>query len=242
MMIQEPADLHTHSTFSDGKTTLDQIAAIARLTGMDAGVADHCGLGSFQLETDERFERYFEALLPLPVYRSVELDLGREIRVSLENLKRCDYLIGGIHSLGERDFFDPALAEPDIPALLDEILSDIEKNARIFSFDILAHPGLLPVKLQSRHGEILDRRWDDRLIGLALRYGFALEISSRWRVPLAPTVARAKAAGVRFALGSDAHHPEQVCRLEHSLAVAGECGLTDADLFRPARQLAEKIA
>lgn len=237
-----PADLHTHSTFSDGKTSLDQIAAIARSNGMAVGVSDHCGLGSFQLETDEQFERYFDALLPLPVYRSVELDLGREIRVSLDNLKRCDYLIGGIHSLGQQDFFDMSLNESDIPGLLDRILSTIEKKARIFSFDILAHPGLLPVNLRHRRGDILDGRWRDRLIGLALEYGFALEISSRWEVPAPATVRCAKAAGVRFALGSDAHRPEQVCRLDHSLAVARECGLTGADLFRPARQLAEKIA
>lgn len=241
-MIQAPVDLHIHSTFSDGKTTLDQIVAIARSKGMEAGVADHCGPGSFQLDTDDRFERYFAALRPLPVYRSVELDLGREIRVSLGNLKRCDYLIGGIHSLGKRDFFDPSLEDTDIPTLLDQILATIEKKARIYSFDILAHPGLLPVNLRPRHGEILDARWDQRLIGLALEYGFALEISSRWQVPSAATVASAKAAGVRFSLGSDAHHPEQVCRLDHSLAVAGRCGLNDADLFRPARQLAEKIA
>lgn len=237
-----PADLHIHSTFSDGKTTPEQIAAVARERGLEAGIADHCGPGSFQLDTDQRFERYFEAVSRYPVYRSVELDLGREIRVSPENLKRCDYLIGGVHSLDGRDFFDGALDWDDVPSLLDRMLETIDGKARIFAFDILAHPGLLPVNLRPRRGEILDGAWGDRLIGLALTHGFALEISSRWEVPPAGTIRRAKAAGVRFALGSDAHHPEQVCRLDRSLALARECGLDGADLFRPARQLAEKIA
>ncbi len=237
-----PADLHTHSTFSDGTTTLEQIAAIAGSAGMAVGVADHCGPGSFQLDSDERFRRYFEAVSRHPVYRSVELDLGREINVSRENLKRCDYLIGGVHSLGGRDFFDGAQAWTDIPGLLDGILAAIDEKARIFDFDILAHPGLLPASLRSRQSALLDSRWDQRLIGLALEHGFALEISSRWQVPSAGTIRRAAAAGVTFALGSDAHRPEQVCRLDHSLSLAAACGLTDADLFRPARQLAEKIA
>jgi histidinol phosphatase-like PHP family hydrolase len=236
------ADLHIHSTFSDGKTELPRIAAIAREAGMEIGIADHCGPGSFQLESDARFERYFDALLRYPVYRSVELDLGRGIAVSLENLQRCDYLIGGVHSLDGRDFFDSSLAWDDLENLKDGMLATIEQKARIFGFDILAHPGLLPVNLRSRSAEILDARWDERLIELALRHGFALELSSRWQVPLPSTVKRAKAAGVKFSFGSDAHHPEQVCRLDFSQALAAECGLAAADLFWPARQLAEKMA
>jgi histidinol phosphatase-like PHP family hydrolase len=236
------ADLHIHSTYSDGKTGLPEIVAIARAKAMAIGIADHCGPGTFQLETDARFERYFDALLPLPVYRSVELDLGREIRVTLENLQRCDYLIGGIHSLDGRDFFDQSLTEFDIPKLLDGMLETIDKKARIFGFDILAHPGLLPVNLRSRAATILDARWDDQLIALALRHGFALEISSRWKLPLPSTIMQAKAAGVKFSFGSDAHHPEQVCALEFSQDLARQCGLGAADLFWPARQLAEKMA
>ncbi len=236
------ADLHIHSTFSDGKTELSEIVAIAQSAGMEIGIADHCGPGSFQLDSDARFERYFDALLRHPVYHSVELDLGREITVSLENLKRCDYLIGGIHSLEGRDFFDVSPVAFDIPQLLDGMLKTIEKKARIFGFDILAHPGLLPINLRPRSAEILDARWDERLIELALRFGFALELSSRWRVPLPATVQRARAAGVRFSFGSDAHHPEQVCRLDFSQGLARQCGLGAADLFRPARQLAEKMA
>ncbi|MDI6740697.1 MAG: PHP domain-containing protein [Candidatus Edwardsbacteria bacterium] len=241
-MIQAPADLHTHSIFSDGKATLDQIVSISRSKGMNVGVANHCGPTTFQIGGDAGFERYFRALSAQPVYRSAELDLGREIRVSLDNLQRCDYLIGGVHSLGERDFFDSSLTDFDVPALLDRMLSVIEKKARIYSFDILAHPGLLPVNLRPRHGESFDTRWDERLIGLALECGFALEISSRWQLPPASTVRRARQAGVKISFGSDAHRPEQVCRLDHCLAVARECGLRDGDLFRPARQLAEKIA
>ena len=236
------ADLHIHSTFSDGKTELSQIVAIARARGMAIGIADHCGPGTFQLETDAKFQRYFEALQVYPVYRSVELDLGRKITVSRENLERCDYLIGGIHSLDGRDFFDQSLTAFDIPKLLDGMLATIDKKARIFGFDILAHPGLLPVNLRSRQAEILDAGWDERLIGLALRHGFALEISSRWKLPLPSTIRRAKTAGVTFSFGSDAHHPEQVCDLEFSQDLARQCGLAAADLFWPARQLAEKMA
>ncbi|HTY08441.1 MAG TPA: PHP domain-containing protein [Candidatus Edwardsbacteria bacterium] len=241
-MSLRPADLHIHSTFSDGKTELVDIAAIARAREMEIGIADHCGPGTFQLDSDPRFERYFAAVSQYNVYRSVELDLGREIGVSLRNLKRCDYLIGGVHSLAGRDFFDPSLAWTDVPALLDGMLAAIDEKARIFGFDILAHPGLLPVNLRSRAADLLDARWDERLIELARRRGFALEISSRWKLPLAPTIKRAKAAGVKFSFGSDAHHPEQVCRLDFSLGLAAQGGLGDGDLFRPARQLAEKMA
>jgi histidinol phosphatase-like PHP family hydrolase len=241
-MTCQLADLHTHTVFSDGKLTVAQVAAIARDQGLAVGIADHCGQGSFQISSDRRFDEYLRHLALFPVYRSAELDLGREITVSLANLKRCDYLVGGVHSIGDRDFFDPGLTVTDVGGLLDEILEVIELGARKFGFQILAHPGLLPLVLRDRQAEILDARWSGRLVALAKKYDLALEISSRWLLPEPPVLLAARKAGVRFALGSDGHHADRMCKLDHSLEMMRVCGITTDLLFQPVRQAAENMA
>ena len=233
-------DLHTHTTFSDGKMTPEEVLREAEARGCRVGIADHCGRGSFQLSDNLKFDRYLEALAPLPLLRSAELDLGNPGRVTADRLARCDYLIAGVHSLewpapGTRaDFFDPEAELPDPGRLLGLMLALIGEGAREHRFHILAHPGLLPVGLRDRGEELLGDRWESGIIGLALEHGFALEISSRWELPGRGLIRKAQRAGVRFSLGSDGHVRERMCRLDYSLAMVAECGLGPGDLLAPA--------
>ena len=94
-MLKIIADLHTHTVFSDGRLSPQEVLQIAADKGYRVGLADHCGPGNFQLDSEDRFEKYLAAIRDLPVYHAVELDLGREIPVSSGKLKRCHYLIGG---------------------------------------------------------------------------------------------------------------------------------------------------
>lgn len=231
-------DLHTHTTFSDGRLAPGEVAEIASRMGYVVGIADHCGRGDFQLEDNARFDRYLEALRGLPVYASVELDLGNPGSVTQDRLARCDYLIGGLHSLegglGRLDFFDPEADPGDPAAFADELLQEIERGAEEHRFHILAHPGLLPMGLRERADRIIDDKWEKSLIGLALEYGFALEISSRWELPGRGLIEKARRAGVRFSLGSDGHSREQMCRLDYSLGMVEACGIPASQIYRPA--------
>jgi len=233
-------DLHTHTDFSDGRLSPSQVAEVAKSRGYGVGIADHCGRGSFQIESDEQLRRYLKVLEPLPVLRSVELDLGNEGLVSDELLGRCDYLIGGVHSLkfgGLRlDFFEPEAQLPPPRQILEEMLMAIKAGGRRFNFHILAHPGLLPLALRPYQDSLLDEEWDEKLIHLAGRYGFALEISSRWRLPGPRTIEKARSRGVKFSLGSDGHDQEQICQLDYSLEMVERCRLGREDIFRPPHQ------
>jgi histidinol phosphatase-like PHP family hydrolase len=231
-MFDRIADLHTHTVFSDGKLEPGEVIAIAGQKGYLVGLADHCGPGSFQLEDEQKFDLYMEAMAGLPAYRAVELDLGRDIPVPVEKLKRCDYLIGGVHSVGKVDFFDPGVDRIDVEKLMWQALEAVEEKALKYRFDILAHPGLLPQNYRDRGFE-LSRAWRTRLVELAQKYGFALEISSRWLSADPELAAAAKLAGLKFSLGSDGHKAENMCRLDYSLELAGKLGLEDRDLFWP---------
>lgn len=232
-------DLHTHTTFSDGRLTPDEVLEVAREMGCEVGISDHCGRGAFQLEDNGRFDRYLEALGRLPVLRSAEIDLGNEGRVTPDRLARCHYLIGGVHSLnldgggGRLDFFDREADPGDPETIIKAILAAIGRGAAEHRFQILAHPGLLPMALRGRSGRLLDESWERGVIELALRHGFVLEISSRWELPGGRLIEKARRAGVRFSLGSDGHGRDRVCRLDYSLDMVRRCGIGRDGLFVP---------
>lgn len=239
-------DLHTHTTFSDGRLTPVEVLEVAREMGCEVGISDHCGQGAFQLEDNGRFDRYLDALEPLPVLRSVELDLGNRGRVTDDRLARCDYLIGGVHSInldggeGRLDFFDRKADPGDPKAVIEAMLAAIGRGAAEHRYQILAHPGLLPTALRGQAGRLLDERWEMGVIELALRHGFALEISSRWELPGGRLIEKARRAGVRFSLGSDGHGRETMCRLDYSLRMVEVCGIPDGQIFRPEAALEAK--
>ncbi|MBI4726730.1 hypothetical protein HY768_05840 [candidate division TA06 bacterium] len=231
-MLKTIADLHTHTVFSDGRLSPQEVLQIASDKGYRVGLADHCGPGNFQLDSEARFEKYFTAIQDLPAYRAVELDLGRDIPVSRQSLKRCHYLIGGVHSVGTVDFFDPKITRVDLDLLLAEMLEIIERQSQKYSFDILAHPGLLPCNFREQKDAITSG-WRMKLVALALKCTLAIEISSRWLAPDYKLAAMAKEAGLKFSLGSDGHGADKMCRLDYSLELAGKLELTDRDLFWP---------
>ena len=224
-------DLHTHTIFSDGKLAPEEVCSIAKAKGYLVGISDHCGEGSFQINSDDRFRHYLQALDGLPVFRSAELDLGTEIRISRQLLNECDYLIGGVHSIGDLNFFDSQAQVAAPQAITEQMLDLIETKAQQHRFHILAHPGLLPLKLRPEAEKILDNKWSQLLVGLALEYDFALEISSRWELPGYETMQIALEAGVRFSLGSDGHGRETVCLLDHSLAIVNKLGIAEENIF-----------
>lgn len=231
-MLKTIADLHTHTVFSDGRLSPQEVLQIASDKGYRVGLADHCGPGNFQLDSQDRFEKYLSAIQDLPVYRAVELDLGRDIPVLPEDLKRCHYLIGGVHSAGPMDFFDPHITKVDLARLLDEMLEIIGRQSQKYSYDILAHPGLLPCNFREQKNAITDG-WRIKLVELALKCNLAIELSSRWLVPDFKLAAMAKEARLKFSLGSDGHGADKMCRLDYSLELAKKLDLSDRDLFWP---------
>lgn len=224
-------DLHTHTIYSDGKLTPEEICSIAKAKGYLVGISDHCGEGSFQINNDEQFRHYLKALEGLPVFRSAELDLGTEVRISRQLLDECDYLIGGVHSIGDLNFFDSQARLPATRVILERMLDLIETKAQQHRFHILAHPGLLPSKLRPEAEKVLDNKWSQLLVGLALKYGFALEISTRWELPSYETIQTALEAGVMFSLGSDGHGRDTACRLDYSLRMVEKAGICPDRIF-----------
>jgi histidinol phosphatase-like PHP family hydrolase len=118
---------------------------------------------------------------------------------------------------------------------MDAHVAEIERFAATMPVDVLAHPTLLPLPYRALP---LEELWtearEERAVAALRRAGIAFEISNRYR-PHERFVRRAADGGVRLALGSDGHTPEQVGDVAWPLALARAVGVPDDELYDPER-------
>lgn len=243
-------DLHVHSDLSDGDLTPERVADLAAARGVEIGIADHVSSRNpARFVADlEQVEAYLTALHPLPLFRAAEfcwLDhLWHEL--PQETLARFDYRIGSNHGFLLPDdtvaspwwktLPSPWDADPD--AVMDALADGLCELVRTMPVQIVAHSTLTPPALLELEDDT-DAWWtasrEDRFVEALVGSGVALEISARYRLPHDRLLRKALEAGVRFSLGSDAHHEEQVGRLEWAVETAGRVGITARQLFVPER-------
>lgn len=244
------ADLHAHSTLSDGDLAPAEVARLAAERGVRIGIADHVSTRNLErfVSNIERLRAYFRAVEPLPVWVAGEFCwcdvMWRELPG--EMMDRFDYRIGSNHGfvLAGGDFLSPwAQALPPAwaarpEAVMDAIADNLCEMVRTMPIQIAAHSTLLPPALLRLEPDV-EAWWtearEDRYVDALADSGVALEISNRYRLPHDRLLRKAGEAGVRFSLGSDGHTRAQVARLEWSVQTAMRVGVSAGELFVPER-------
>lgn len=209
------AELHSHSTWSDGTLTIRQMAEAARARGLKVlAITDHsASLGvAGGLSVDEIKAQRQEI-------DAVQAELGDSIRL----LQGCEV---EIRADGALDFPDEALAELDIviAALHSslrqpraQVTERLIRAMRSPHVDVIAHPSgrLIP----NREGADLDM---DAVLAAAAEYGVALEINAHpARLDLEDIYARrACQMGIRLCVNTDAHSASDLDMLPFGVATA----------------------
>ncbi|MBE0410133.1 MAG: DNA polymerase/3'-5' exonuclease PolX [Anaerolineales bacterium] len=208
-------DLQTHSTWSDGKKSILEMAEAARDRGWEyLAVTDHShSLGVAGGLSEEELRSQHEEI------KAVQEKLGRSFRVlhGVEVEIRAD---------GSLDYDDEVLAEMDLVVAslhsglrqprqrVTERMLNAIRNPHV---DIIAHPTgrLIP----DREGADLDM---EAIFKAAAEHGVALEINADpYRLDLDDVHARrAVELGVMLAVNSDAHSPEWFDLLHFGVATA----------------------
>jgi DNA polymerase (family 10) len=192
-------DLHVHSDWTDGTTTIAAMAAGAQARGYEyMALTDHSrrvamahGLDAARLSRQIReVERLNEKMKGFTILTGIEVDILKDGRLDLPDsiLSRLDVVVASVHS-----FFNlPREAQTD------RVVRAMENR----NVSILGHPtGRL---LGLREPYDIDM---DRVIAAAREMGCFLEINAEPdRLDLNDLHAHAaKAAGVKLAISTDAH-------------------------------------
>jgi DNA polymerase (family X) len=200
-------ELHSHSTWSDGKNTLEQMAVAARERGCDyMAITDHPRgtLAEQDLEVDELNER----LKPFRILKGIEVNIRADGSLSLpdEQLARRDWVIASIHGAFDRSPTERVLAAMENPHV-----------------DMIGH--LTARKINIRPPADINV---ERVVEKAVETGTFLEINSQPnRLDLRDTHARlAGEAGVKVAVNTDAHELRALQHVEMGVAQARRAWLT----------------
>jgi DNA polymerase (family X) len=216
-------DLHMHTTETDGRATLAEMAAAARDRGYEyIAITDHSKALAMANGLDEKRAVAFAHQVRemnhsgIKVFSGIECDIRRDGAMDLENdaLAELDFVIASVHSYMN--------LEPD--EMTDRLMRALECP----SVRLLGHPT----------GRILMQRepypFDFDLIATeAARRNVYLEInSSPERLDLGSAMIRAaKAKGCKFVINTDAHHPKHLANIRYGVRMARRGWIERADVL-----------
>ena len=228
------ADLHTHSTWSDGVDSIQAMAEAALARGLRVlAITDHSvGLGVANGLSIERLRAQRAEI------QAVQARLGDRIRL----LQGSEI---EIHADGSLDYPDEILAELDIVVASlhtslrqprEQITARLVQAIRHPHVDLIGHPSgrLMP----DREGADLD--WE-AVFAAARESGTGLEIDAHpARLDLDEVHARRAAdLGIPLAIDTDAHAADQFDVLEYGVSVARRAWLGNQHILNawPAERL-----
>ncbi|HSF61804.1 MAG TPA: PHP domain-containing protein [Gaiellaceae bacterium] len=213
-------DLHCHTTWSDGRATVLDMALAARKRGYEyLAICDHTpnvgvvpGLGTDELRRQgEEIAIANDLLAPFRVLRGVECDIRADGSLDVEDavLRELDWVQLSLHAGQRRKG--------------SELTSMVTEAMRHPAVRALSHP----------KGRILNHRPEnaldlDEVFAVSKETGVALEANGLPdRLDLSATHVRAALeAGVELVLNSDAHSVAGLERLDLALATARKGGAT----------------
>ena len=231
-------DLHMHTTATDGRATLEEMAEAARALGYEyVAITDHSKAIAMAFGLDEKrvveFAQTVRRInesgnLGIRILSGLECDIMKEgeMDIAWDALAELDIVIGSVHS--------HMSLEPE--AMTDRLLRALECP----HLKALGHPtGRL---LLHRDPFTFDF---DRVISEAVRRGVWLEVnSSPERLDLSANHVRAaKAKGAKFIVSTDAHHPKHLLNLQYGILTARRGGLEAADIVNtyPAERFVQAL-
>ena len=230
-------DLHMHTTESDGRATLAEMAEAARERGLDyIAITDHSKSLAMTNGLDEKRAVAFahqvremdQRELGLRVFSGLECDIMRDGTMDLSNdaLAELDWVVGSVHSYMSQE---PA-------EMTDRLFRALEcPSLRAIGHPtgrILLHRDPFPFDFEAVAAE-------------AARRNVYLEINaSPERLDLSATLIRtAKAKRCKFVISTDAHHPKHLANMSYGVRMARRGWLEAADILntRSADEFAKAI-
>lgn len=229
-------DFHTHLK---GGLTLEDVLEHTRRTGINHGIAVNGGIG-FPITDDAGIEAFRKSMEGKPVYIGLQAE-GREwpTLFSDEAIAKFDYVftdsmtIFDLRGKRTRLWMPDEVDIRDTQAFMDHLVDTIEKIFDTEPIDMYVNSTFLPEVIAADYDRLWTTKRMDRVIAAAVKNEIAIEINSRYEIPSARFIKRAKKAGVKFTLGTNNVQSGDLKRLEYALAMVKACGLRWQDMWMP---------
>lgn len=218
-------DLHAHSTWTDGRASIEEMAVGARGAGLEYfALTDHSqrlamahGLDPARLREQWReIDAVAARVSGISILRGIEVDILDDGTLDLpdEVLAELDWVVASVHSK----------LNMDSVAMTRRIVRAIRNR----NVDVIGHPS----------GRVIDYRppsdFDlSEILRISREEGCALEVNSQTdRLDLTDVASMAaKRAGVKLVVSSDSHSPRGFGLLEYGVNQARRGWLEPADVL-----------
>lgn len=218
-------DLHMHTRESDGRGTLEEMAAAAVAMGYEyIVITDHSKALAMANGLDEKRAIAFAQLvkgipdgeLGLKVFSGLECDIMKDGRMDLDNeaLAQLDFVVASVHSHMNLDEH----------AMTDRLLAALE-NPHIHT---IGHPTGRVLLHRDAYAYAFEK-----VAAKAAEKGVFMEINaSPERLDLHASLIRAaKAKGCKFTISTDAHHPKHFHNMRYGVKMARRGWLEKSDVI-----------
>jgi hypothetical protein len=229
-------DLHIHIK---GGFTIEDAVLKSKQENIRYGLVVNCGVG-FPVHTDLQIDSAVQFYKNYPQFFLGMQAEGREwVNIfSKESMAKFDYVFTDgmtfTDAKGRRNriWIKEETWIDDEEQFMDYLVSTIVKILNTEPINIYVNPTFLPAQMGDRYDFFWTNDRMDKVIKAAKENNIAIEINNRYRIPSIKFLERAKAAGVKFTVGTNNMNKE-FSGAEYALEVIKKCKLTKNDFFEP---------
>jgi DNA polymerase (family 10) len=229
-------DLHSHSTHTDGRASIEEMARAADHAGLEyLAVTDHSqrlamvnGLDPKRLRQQWREIEEVQSRVKVKLLRGIEVDILEDGALDLPDdvLAELDWVVASVHY---------KLRQPH-----DEMTQRLVTAIKNPNVDVIGHP-TGRILIDKREASSFDF---NEVMRAAASEGCALEVNSQsQRLDLTDTnCIAAKRAGVKLVISSDSHSPKGFGLLQFGINQARRGWIEPADVLntRPLKDLRQR--
>ncbi len=232
-------DLHVHLK---GKLTIEDAAIKSKKEHIAYGIAVNCGLG-FPVHSDAQIEAALQVFKGYPQFYIAMQAEGREwVNIfSKESIRKFDYVFTDAMTFTDekgrrnRIWIKEETWIDDEERFMDNLVKTLVKILNTEPINVYVNSTFIPASMADRYGHFWTPERMDKVIKAAKDRKIAIEINNRYKIPSADFIKRAKAAGVKFTVGTN-NADENFTGAEYARQMIKECHLTADDFWLPVKK------
>lgn len=225
-------DMHIHSTFSDGKHSVEINARVAHARGLvRIAAVDHVRCDTTWLPHFVQEVARVEKLSGLQIESGAEAKLVDALG-NLDvpsNIDLVDRVYAADHQVPLGDSYHQprkvrdllARSQISVEVVLNDLISAYIGVVTKYDRVTIAHPFSVLPKIGLLETQLCDKALD-HLVEACIDNGADIEIGERWRCPNAKIVRKFLDGGVRVRLSTDSHRAESIGHYDYSTTTLAE--------------------
>jgi hypothetical protein len=232
-------DLHIHLK---GKLTIEDAAKKSKDENIQYGIAVNCGLG-FPVHSNSQIDSVLQTFKGYSQFYIAMQAEGREwVNIfSKESRDKFDYVFTDAMTFTDekgrrnRIWIKDETWIDDEEQFMDYLVNTLVKILNTEPINIYVNSTYLPAQMADRYSHFWTAERIDRVAKAAKDNNIAIEINNRFRIPSSDFIRRAKAAGVKFTIGTN-NADENFSGAAYALQIIKECSLTKDDFYLPVKK------